>query len=642
VALALVVVVQLNEGWAAVAPFEGYAFDGPFQVYDALQRLDAGQRPGRDFPVFHGAGIPLVHYPVYRALGGDLFASELSRQLVTSLGSIVVYLSASWLMVRDLRPGVFWALLTATPGGLALPVRQPFEATADPANSLYGLRSLMPVLFVAVVYRAGPGWGWSAVLGAVQALAWLLGIEQGTALAAAAVVTGVAVPLFRRGSRVTRDITGARLLLAVVVGAAMLVAVLLAVCTPAGLAALFRFYFVNLPADQIWFFGAPPNAFLGDGTAFSRWAASGLTIFAVALAVWWVCEVRAARRAVDAADLRSRLAAAVGAGYGLFSLAAFLGILSGDYQNGALRVAIVLVTIRVWRRVARGPAGRSLRFVLGGLVVALLLAAGWNAARHWSLGRSRRLSDGWRQLTEEFPAVIRSAIPHPATGDLWSTYAGLVEARLGIFHPREDYMIHALGQERAAYAAAFAELRPAFVQTLRRSHSLGFEEWLRTAAWPFYERVLLNYDVAAVSDQTLLWKRTAVPWREPPGEGSSEWATISVTDGEAVVPADPSGSSLAVAVVRVDYEVSNPLRVLPLVSQTPRYLVAAEGSRSAEPVSLPPRAMVHTFPIVPEPGRPFTLRFFVAGPLPGAGLTVKSVAVRYLTIRPENRMFLDG
>src|SRR5436190_22280711 len=80
-ALLLVIGTHLFRCWHAVSPFDGAATDGPFQLYNALRRLDAGQLPGRDFPAFHGLGIPVVHYPLYRLLGANLIGSELTRQL---------------------------------------------------------------------------------------------------------------------------------------------------------------------------------------------------------------------------------------------------------------------------------------------------------------------------------------------------------------------------------------------------------------------------------------------------------------------------------------------------------------------------------------------------------------------------------
>ena len=88
-------------GWAAVAPCDPVPIDGPFQLFNALRRIDAGQRPGRDFPAFHGVGLPVVHYPVYRLLGGDFLASELARQWVSPAAHIAVYLLLSLLLFRD-------------------------------------------------------------------------------------------------------------------------------------------------------------------------------------------------------------------------------------------------------------------------------------------------------------------------------------------------------------------------------------------------------------------------------------------------------------------------------------------------------------------------------------------------------------
>src|SRR6185436_2676742 len=39
---------------------------------------------------------------------------------------------------------------------------------------------------------------------------------------------------------------------------------------------------------------------------------------------------------------------------------------------------------------------------------------------------------------------------------IWSTYAGLLEWQVGVFHPETDYINHTLGPERrSAYAATF-------------------------------------------------------------------------------------------------------------------------------------------------------------------------------------------
>src|SRR5690349_9033427 len=50
--------------------FLGPAIDGPFQLYNALRRIVAGQTGGVDFQFFHGLGIPYLHYIPFRMFGG--------------------------------------------------------------------------------------------------------------------------------------------------------------------------------------------------------------------------------------------------------------------------------------------------------------------------------------------------------------------------------------------------------------------------------------------------------------------------------------------------------------------------------------------------------------------------------------------
>jgi len=65
--------------------FSGSAIDGPFQVYNALRRIDAGQRPGVDFQFFHGVGVPYLHYWLYRLLGGRFQDAEFAREVLSAL-----------------------------------------------------------------------------------------------------------------------------------------------------------------------------------------------------------------------------------------------------------------------------------------------------------------------------------------------------------------------------------------------------------------------------------------------------------------------------------------------------------------------------------------------------------------------------
>ena len=73
--------------------FTGVAIDGPFQLYNALRRIQAGYNPGVDFQFFHGFGVPYLHYWLFRLLGGGLRWSELARETITALAYPLVCLT---------------------------------------------------------------------------------------------------------------------------------------------------------------------------------------------------------------------------------------------------------------------------------------------------------------------------------------------------------------------------------------------------------------------------------------------------------------------------------------------------------------------------------------------------------------------
>jgi hypothetical protein len=100
----------LFRAWYRARYFDGYPADGPFQLLNALDRMNSGQLPGRDFPLFHGLGIAFAHYPVYALLGHDLFASEFARQLLSPLG----WISAMVLLAYAITGNRWVALYTLT------------------------------------------------------------------------------------------------------------------------------------------------------------------------------------------------------------------------------------------------------------------------------------------------------------------------------------------------------------------------------------------------------------------------------------------------------------------------------------------------------------------------------------------------
>src|SRR4051794_35204151 len=156
--------------------FLGPAIDGPFQLYNALRRIMAGQRGGVDFQFFHGLGIPYLHYVPFRLFGGDFQASELSRQLLSALGYPAVLLLFFRIVVRDWKRSLQLATVV-----VALSIVFNLATLFLARNSLLGIRSALPTLIPALwCLRIGERRR-SLLIGAALGVSLLLGTEQGLA-----------------------------------------------------------------------------------------------------------------------------------------------------------------------------------------------------------------------------------------------------------------------------------------------------------------------------------------------------------------------------------------------------------------------------------------------------------------------------
>ncbi len=180
IVLALVV-VNIHQSITTIRPFKGIVADGPYQVYDALRRLDQGQLPGRDFPAFHGLGISFVYYPLYYCLGQDLFAAELSRQITTRILTIFGYLLFSWLVTKRIWPGLIMLVLSLanTLNRINFPIDY-FEIEAG--NSLMLLRQLLPLICIGLLTRLRGTNRNEILIGLLLGIAWLLSFEMSVAL----------------------------------------------------------------------------------------------------------------------------------------------------------------------------------------------------------------------------------------------------------------------------------------------------------------------------------------------------------------------------------------------------------------------------------------------------------------------------
>jgi len=640
--LALWTVAYLRWALRAVVLFPGHEGDGPFQMFNPLRRIAAGQVGGVDFQYFHGLALPYLHYPIYALAGGDLFAAELARHLVALGAFLGAAFAVAFALTRRLTPAL--GLTAAT---VVLCEQLGLHSLITVGNASLGVRSTAPYFVLAALLAGFRPRVEAVVVGLLAGVGVLCGTEHGVA---AGGMVGV-VWAGRRwyglpGGSVAWAATAAG------VGLAAAAGVLLVVGGPAGAVGAVRYAFGELPHDQFWYFGVPPNSFL------FRWADvlsdRGL-VLRVAAPFAAVALVAAGRARTHPADRPTVVAVYGLLGYGALATVAYFGYNSSHYLEPHLRVAVVAGSMlgwRMWHDAAGEPAGRGARVAVAGVVAALVLA-GPSGYAHSSLlaapatvaalradvetvraGRCRTTDQLAAELAPFVAAIDADRAARGITRPpvIWSAYAGRLEAHYGVFHPACDYTIHALGpKRRAEYLDTFRRSQPDYVVTCRPPQ-YGFEEWLRNSTWDYYEEVILNYDVLATTTPFVAWHRKPGPWRVADPTAGRTSSAPDAPD-RFTAPAPPGGPADAPRVVEVEYAIHNPLAGVPVVGGLPRYLLGPTGCENATPISLPPDRTRWSFPVFARPGETPT---FFAGTfsLVGGAVTITRVHVRPLPATP--------
>jgi hypothetical protein len=647
VLFAAIALVPLIVGYEAAMHFTGVAIDGPFQLLNALRRIDAGYRAGVDFQFFHGLGIPFLHYPFYRMLGGGLRGSELPRELIAGGVYPATFLfffrafTGSWRRAAALAAAAMAVSLTVRMSAMVLAV-----------NGMLGLRSALPALIPAVFLVLRPSRWRALILGVAIGLALFLSTEQGTAITLAFAIVTLAEAALRRDRTAAIDAV-----IAVAVAILVLVTALVMVGGFAGARGALHFNFGIVPLDQYWFFGAPPNVFVSSWSSGVRMLVAvpiiGVAVVGSLLAIAWYARRMWRARRQDGANRRDA-ALAMLALYGLISCGSLLGVFTYAYAQPALRGLIIIILIELDRVGMSADARRGSRGFLHvprldaliaaaalviGVVetpmipVALTVSLPHIIADH-VFGNERFSMGGIWPATLPAAQTIVDAhrAPQGQPPALWSTYAGWIEARNGIFNPSVDYAIHALGPDgRARYIADFRRTKPALVQTVLPSYT-QYEPWLENNDWAFYDELLDAYRIAGMTKWSIFWER-----RDTLAKPPALVAAMHVPPGLTTVTLPPSVAALSPSTlleVEIDYTTHNPLHRLPIVGASPRFLIQIEGAVSHTDVSLSPYATRRRFPIVLAPLTAPRLTFHTFSLLPGASWT--PVAIR-LFARP-----LDG
>ncbi|MGA3097676.1 MAG: hypothetical protein ABSF25_14585 [Bryobacteraceae bacterium] len=641
--LAVWLLAYLVQALKAALWFDGVPDNGPFQIFDPLRRIAAGQVGGRDFIFFHGIGVPYLHYPLFALFGKSLIASELSRQL-TSIGLFVLSLAA-FVRATMRRPSYRWI-------GAALAVMFMdllFPWSAAPGHSLVSARSTMPVFAFAALQLPIRDWTKAMLTGICAAIGFACGTEHGISLLLAlGLVAGLPLAQAFFGNRTQGriallNIRFTAIALATAAAAAALIFWLL--CGVDGATKAIRYNLVDLPADQFWFFGSPPLPY------WSHWRelisdhhvvlcllpyCLALAIFGFILFHSWSRPLRLGRDWQALAMLMMI--------YGALTGIPMLGILSRHYAFPLARIVALTGLLvfanapasgvfREWvsTRLQRRPIA-GLSFIAVSAIVALVLA--FNSAvlttglirhlRRDTFAYSRFLDRHWDSFMADATSLIDSRRQR-STVSLWSVYSAMLESHYGIFHPAEDYIIHTVGQQRwRNYLATFERTNPEFVQT--RTQTFDFQEGLQNERWEFFEAVLDNYTPLKVVGHALIWQRTDAPWRQP----AAGFQTLPIDRVTHSVTLPLVSGPDRIGVVRIRYRVSNRWAWIPLLGKTPRYLAAIEGSPRSLSVSFPPYQPEFQFPVQIQSGRTLTLRFRTDSLLPGAALDLDEAQVKIL------------
>lgn len=631
--------------------FISFAADGSFQLYNPLRRLEFGQVIGRDFQFFHGIGIPLLFYIPFRLLGGNLFSSELCKWLLPSGGFLLTAILFFRTTLQSWRKATI-ALV------ILLMTLLPIVSMAEPGNSLQGLRTAMPMLVAALLaldYKRLLQIG-KVVLPVKQlllilalSLSFFISTDHGVfAIFSYFLVRSYVITKHRETNGLKRP--GIRLALEIT-AVLLLILAMFTVATMGHPLKPLIYAMKIIPAEQFWYFGGPPNAFL----TWQNMSSFALHIYKafVILGLTTYLYMRMYRQKRIRPDTHFALWFLMI--YGLASCVSLLGYADigqlGPLLKSMLSISIVLAMTMFFDyeqayRTSRKKAPKKLRIQYAVYATATILMVVWSGrylyrtsstydaigsikafryARHWpdtAIGNE----GGWGRAVRSFPELQTAQ-----QGELWSVYSNLYEDRAKIFHPSKDgfdYIIHAIGKDNFdAYVWQFVQDKPKYVDTLRPGYFV-YEQWLWTGNWAFYRQLIDNYSIVRHNDSHYLWTYNGDDLNK---DAVSKPLTIN-KDGNLELPA--SETELSLVEVDLKYQPETPGQ---LFHKLPRYLLKASDTGLRYPISLPDNKTEQTFvvPIFSKNKHPL-LQPGAPGLIIGAKLKLTSATYKILQTNTNN------
>jgi hypothetical protein len=630
-----------------------YAADGTFQLYNPMRRLLAGEIIGKDFPFFHGVGVPLLHFPFFYLLGHNVFAADATKWLMSPLIFLATTFVFFWAFFRKISHGLIATALLTIVALVCIDV-------VWPGNSLLGIRTTFPII-VAAFMLWQPRWTvrtkqWSIqlyypLIALLLALAVACGTEQGLAAIIAYLIIETirairsTTPLKQWWWRITLKALG-------VIVATYIV---LSILTLGHATDALHYALIDIPKDQGWYFGAPPNGYLAWNTLwyiFDKPVLIYMWPIIILGAIAWFIGHKLKAVSTHETYIFSFLII-----YGVVVFfASALGYWAPNAQlvplTRAFGAILVAITVRfilrymytVW---PEGTKRRIHKYLPSILYAVLFAGLSWYSILAYIQVRpfqvvevlktvklARHAPDGayaslfWKQRIKEFEPYI------PKNATIWSTYTGIYDSMRGQLNGStegEDYIIHALGPERRKqYSDDFIKQKPDYAITLRPVY-FPYEEWLWDRHWDFYDQLFENYTIIKDNGSHILWKRNdTIRIVDHTKQGSFEHQQ----NGSYKLIVEPT-NSVRLYEVTVSYDIA---KLLPVSDKVSRYLLSFDSpSIQHLDISLPSYEHQWTFPVIVKPGQTeISLSPHTHGLIYGKGLSVNNIEYREISLSRNN------
>lgn len=189
------------------------------------------------------------------------------------------------------------------------------------------------------------------------------------------------------------------------------------------------------------------------------------------------------------------------------------------------------------------------------------------------------------------------SVPHTEIeqGDLWFTYANVMQHGYGVINPATDYIIHLLDQDlKDEYLTTFRQIKPKWVGTIR-GHD--WAPWLQYTHFDFYQLLYRFYTPRLLTRDYVIWEKQSSNWDE--AEVVSQWRTLSLDNHQICKLPVGEHHEQKLIVLRIDYQTKNDFAAIPIAGRTPRFWIKIRRASPPAPQLIPPKREEDVFELTP-------------------------------------------